>query len=866
MGMDINKQLEHIKNYKEIRADYVAFAELLEEILRKAAEAFGYLALVESRAKTVKSFTGKIIKKGKYNDPLKEMTDLCGGRIILHYQSQVKKMCAFIEDNFEIDKANSHNAKTALNFNEFGYRSVHYIVTPKKDSILGIPVDKKFHNLKAEVQVRTLAEHVWADISHDRIYKTDLLISDEWKRNVARLSAILEDVDNDFSQLACQIDTIASVNEIQYLSGKKTENEIDKLENLIKVQQNLPDECVEFVLRLSSIYKFQDNFGASLDLLKPWLKKKISPNCKMKIQYEYGLVLMLKNWENPVSSEYINGQKYIEESIDYFEKNNQSELNCFDEILSYYCYKYAKLLQRNKTEYDKMHHYFSLAYKKMPENPLYIVALIESSVLTNTSLIKGNAGLFHSALKQAAPKLTELLLLGVRRVPVLLALAHCYFFKLNNTACIGAYASLIDTFLNKKYLNGKSNIKAEIELMKKLSAYDNKTNIQIQLFLNMAMYLSEKGEDKKPYMKEIKKHSIRKEDFKEKVLIIAGGASKMSAAKAETYHPYIKELMYGFEGTVISGGTMAGIPGLVGKVKNELQKNKKCRFDLLAYLPEKLPGDAVISKAYDRHYRTPAAEFSAMDVLVCWTDLLNKGINPKDVILVGIDGGQIAIMEYSIALALGATVALVASSDRAVTEFLNNKMWAGHPRLLHLPDDPLTLWALVKQTAKYSLYDTEVEKLAKKVHTYYSKERLKEIKDGTTDINKYKVVMPWKNLEPSLRNSNLKQVAFYEHMLERVGLGIRKSDNPIIINIKDTLKERAHDYHFLASLEHARWNAERLLDGWKYGDKKDIAQKINPCIKPWDELDDETKGYDYTPIDNIPKLLKMIGYEVYVIK
>ncbi len=98
------------------------------------------------------------------------------GRVIVHFQSQVEKICTFIKENFEIDEANSLDAKSRLQVNEFGYRSVHYIVTPKKDSILGIKVDDKFKNLKAEIQVRTLAEHVWADISHDRIYKTDLNI------------------------------------------------------------------------------------------------------------------------------------------------------------------------------------------------------------------------------------------------------------------------------------------------------------------------------------------------------------------------------------------------------------------------------------------------------------------------------------------------------------------------------------------------------------------------------------------------------------------------------------------------------------------------------------------------------------------
>ena len=82
-----------------------------------------------------------------------------------------------------------------------------------------------------------------------------------------------------------------------------------------------------------------------------------------------------------------------------------------------------------------------------------------------------------------------------------------------------------------------------------------------------------------------------------------------------------------------------------------------------------------------------------------------------------------------------------------------------------------------------------------------------------------------------------------------------------MLNIKASLGPK--DYELLAKLEHARWNAERLLEGWRYGPSKDITAKLNPCIVAWDHLDDDTKKYDFDPVDNIPKMLEKIGYEVY---
>jgi hypothetical protein len=102
-------------------------------------------------------------------------------------------------------------------------------------------------------------------------------------------------------------------------------------------------------------------------------------------------------------------------------------------------------------------------------------------------------------------------------------------------------------------------------------------------------------------------------------------------------------------------------------------------------------------------------------------------------------------------------------------------------------------------------------------------------------------------------------VEFYEHLLNQVELSIRKTENPKIFPLDGTFK----DIDRLAQLEHARWNAERLLAGWRYGAAKDIKKKLNPCIVSWDDLSEDIRKYDYDPIKNIPVLLAKIGYEIY---
>ena len=74
-------------------------------------------------------------------------------------------------------RSNSEDVSQRLRPTEFGYRSVHYIVsgrsaearTPASRS----PCPEEILGLKAEIQVRTLLEHAWADIGHEMTYKTE---------------------------------------------------------------------------------------------------------------------------------------------------------------------------------------------------------------------------------------------------------------------------------------------------------------------------------------------------------------------------------------------------------------------------------------------------------------------------------------------------------------------------------------------------------------------------------------------------------------------------------------------------------------------------------------------------------------------
>jgi len=64
----------------------------------------------------------------------------------------------------------------------------------------------------------------------------------------------------------------------------------------------------------------------------------------------------------------------------------------------------------------------------------------------------------------------------------------------------------------------------------------------------------------------------------------------------------------------------------------------------------------------------------------------------------------------------------------------------------------------------------------------------------------------------------------------------------------------------LSEMEHRRWMAERHMDGWRYGPKRDDARKIHPLLVPYEQLPESEKNKDKDMIQNIRNLVASPGW------
>jgi putative GTP pyrophosphokinase len=192
------------QSYQRVRPQYEELAQAIKEILSDAFKAASInVASIEARGKTVESFGNKASEPAdtdetqpKYPEPLKQITDLAGVRVITFFPRTIEYIDQIITSEFNvverIDKRD-----ILIREERFGYQSLHFLVK-LKPTRTRLPEYSRFLQLVAEIQVRTILQHAWAEIEHDIQYKSVETIPVVIRRRFMVLSGLLELADREF--------------------------------------------------------------------------------------------------------------------------------------------------------------------------------------------------------------------------------------------------------------------------------------------------------------------------------------------------------------------------------------------------------------------------------------------------------------------------------------------------------------------------------------------------------------------------------------------------------------------------------------------------------------------------------------------
>src|ERR1700759_2533749 len=98
-----------VKAFEVIRPLYKNLASEIEDLLITKMSREDLKVSVTSRVKELDSFRQKIVRKA-YADPIREVTDLAGCRIVCSYDSDISRISKIVESLFEVceivDKTN----------------------------------------------------------------------------------------------------------------------------------------------------------------------------------------------------------------------------------------------------------------------------------------------------------------------------------------------------------------------------------------------------------------------------------------------------------------------------------------------------------------------------------------------------------------------------------------------------------------------------------------------------------------------------------------------------------------------------------------------------------------------------------------
>ena len=216
---------------------------------------------IESRIKDWPSISEKIERKDIHLDNIFDLQDLIGIRSILLFKRDLTLVNSLIAENFEV--ISSEDTGDRLGESEFGYQSQHHIVRIPK-SWLSLPSLKGLNEFFIEIQVRTVAQHIWAAASHKLQYKQSAGVPPPVRRAINRVSALLETIDLEFERVLNERE--------EYVASSQTsalEEEALNVDNLAKILiDTLPLENIyeeenydDLLRELTTLGVSNTNFG-----------------------------------------------------------------------------------------------------------------------------------------------------------------------------------------------------------------------------------------------------------------------------------------------------------------------------------------------------------------------------------------------------------------------------------------------------------------------------------------------------------------------------------------------------------------------------------------------------------------------------
>lgn len=161
---------------------------------------------VSARAKDPARFAEKATRtqrdgSPKYQQPLIEIQDQIGVRIVVFYEATVGTVMKVIDTYFHAIEEKELVPESSW---EFGYFGTHFVLALPHD-VVPPEVDMGEVPSFFELQIKTLFQHAWSQANHDLGYKAPKELSGDQKRRLAFTAAQAWGADRIFQELHSEL-------------------------------------------------------------------------------------------------------------------------------------------------------------------------------------------------------------------------------------------------------------------------------------------------------------------------------------------------------------------------------------------------------------------------------------------------------------------------------------------------------------------------------------------------------------------------------------------------------------------------------------------------------------------------------------
>lgn len=214
-----------------------------------------------------------------YRNPYEEIEDKVGCRFVVLLIEHINEIINIIQDqdSWEYESCRNFHTEKEKDPLLFTYQSVHYVVRSRTDfEYKGVFINA---GTPCEIQIRTLLQHAYAELTHDAVYKAKTIVIPEVHRTIAKSMALIETTDDFFSGV----------------NNKLNSNLSDR----IKFQEKL-DVLYKSHIGISS-KKPQKSSIIILDVFDKFIDNDFPNKLEVFIKNEKNLVHIVKNgaYKNP---------------------------------------------------------------------------------------------------------------------------------------------------------------------------------------------------------------------------------------------------------------------------------------------------------------------------------------------------------------------------------------------------------------------------------------------------------------------------------------------------------------------------------------------------------------------------------------